>query len=109
MLNETIARLDRDAAQLGVEVRSTGENKREFNIHDHRLICYQPGGKGVIKVQAYVDGELDCETVVSIERMRGLLAVGRHRVTFAQPPGILTRSVKEPDAAGTRDEEKEQT
>ena len=109
MLNETIARLDRDAAQMGIEVRVTGENKREFNIHDHRLIRYQPGGKGVIRVQAVVDGELDCETVVSIERMRDLLSVGRHRVTFVEPAGILTRSVKEPDAAGTRDEEKEQT
>ena len=109
MLNDTIARLDRDAVRMGIQVRSTGENKREFNIHDHRLICYQPGGKGVLRVQAYVDGELDCETVVSIERMRGLLAVGRRGVTFPNAAGILTRSVK-PGRTGTPEpNEKEQT
>jgi hypothetical protein len=100
VLNETIARLDRDAATLGVELRQTGENKREFNIHEHRLICYQPGGKGVLKVQAFVDEEMEAEVFVGIDRMRDLLLVGRRHVTSAQPPGILTRSVK-PGRTGT--------
>ena len=108
MLNDTIARLDRDAAGLGIELRQTGENTREFNIHSHRLLRYRPGGKGVILVQAYVDGELDCETVVSIERMRALLAVGHRGVTSGAPGGILTRSVK-PGRTGTPEQtEKEQ-
>jgi hypothetical protein len=104
VLNETIARLDRDAAALGVELRQTGENKREFNIHSHRLISYQPGGAGVLKVQAFVDGGLEAEVFASIERVQALLVVGRRHVTSATPPGILTRSVKEPDRAGTPDE-----
>jgi hypothetical protein len=107
VLNDTIARLDQDAVRLGIELRQTGENTREFNIHSHRLLRYRPGGKGVILVQAYVDGELDCETVVSIERMRALLAVGHRGVTFDAAAGILTRSVK-PGRTGTPEQRKEQ-
>lgn len=108
MLNETIASLDRDAARLGIELRHTGENKREFNIHAHRLIRYQPGGKGVLRVQAIVDGDLDCETVVSIERVRALLVVGRRGVTSAHRPGILARSAK-PGRTGTPEQTGEGT
>jgi hypothetical protein len=97
-LNETIARLDRDAQALGVELRQRGENVREFNIHPHRLIQYSPGGKGVILVRAFVDDQFECEVVASIERVRELLAVGRRSVTFVHGSGILARSAK--DAAG---------
>jgi hypothetical protein len=75
-MNETIARLDRDAVWIGVTLTHLGDNARRFYIHPGRYLDYRPGGKGVLRVRAYVDGQLEAETVVSIERMRALLHVG---------------------------------
>lgn len=78
--NPTIARLDRLAKKLGVvSYRERGGNVREFTLPSGRLLKFQPGGKGVIRVRALVwveqPGEwtLDSECVVSLERAERLL------------------------------------
>lgn len=74
--NPTIARLDRLALALGLEVRKTGTNSRSIDLGT-RLIAFKPGGKGVIRVESSVLSEsgatLDAESVVSLERMERIL------------------------------------
>ena len=86
MTNPTIASLDRTAARLGLAVeplKAGSLNGRKFVAASGRLFHYSPGGKGVIRVSAFIpvdpatnDGNawtLECSNVVSIERMERIL------------------------------------
>ena len=42
-VNETIARLDRDAKRMGTPVERTGLDSRQFYVNPHRLLTYKPG------------------------------------------------------------------
>lgn len=70
--NETVARLDREAARLGLDLVRRGRNCREFGLPGGRTIRYLSRGKGTLRVCAYVDGELDAETVCAPERIERL-------------------------------------
>jgi hypothetical protein len=74
--NEVVASLDRTAARLGIDLIERGVNAREFAALG-RLIRYRPGGKGVIRVEAFepsVDGwKLDAVAHRTLEGMEKLL------------------------------------
>lgn len=55
--NPTIRRLDWAARQLGIDLRvQPNRNTREF-VYEGRLFRYKPGGKGVLKVDVFVEGQ----------------------------------------------------
>lgn len=70
-INPTIARLDRDARRMGIDLKERGVNRREFSYGD-RLLTYKPGGKGVVRIEAVVDGRLDSTVVCGPERVRAI-------------------------------------
>lgn len=55
--NPTIARLDRAAAQIGLDLRESAVNRREFEGFG-RVFSYKPGGKGIVRVESRIDGQL---------------------------------------------------
>ena len=71
--NETIARLDRVAKRLGLNLDRRGHNGREFDLDETRVIRYLPCGKGSLRVCSYLVGELDAETVCGPERIETLM------------------------------------
>jgi hypothetical protein len=71
--NPTIARLDRKAAQLGLVVRETGKATREFDGFN-RTFHYRPGGLGIVRVTAYVDGKPDTIAHRTVSQMEDLFA-----------------------------------
>lgn len=76
--NETIRRLDRRAALIGVDLKETGANKREFSMGERR-VQYKVGGKGVVRVRVLVfkpvlGWQCDAEDVVNTERIEMLFA-----------------------------------
>jgi hypothetical protein len=70
-MNETIARLDRAARRLGLELRETGVNRREFEAFG-RTFRYRPGGKGIVAVETLINGKPDATVHKNIERMEEL-------------------------------------
>jgi hypothetical protein len=70
--NATIERLDRAAAKIGFHVQVNKNNNRQFRLSEQRVIRYRPGGKGVVRAEVYVDGQLDVISVCQPERMERL-------------------------------------
>jgi hypothetical protein len=53
-INETIARLDREARKLGLDLVERGVNRRGFEYQPtSRWMEFRPGGKGIVEVTAY--------------------------------------------------------
>jgi hypothetical protein len=55
-INEDIARLDRFARRVGLDLTERGVNVRVIDLGT-RLLKYKPGGKGVVKVEASILSE----------------------------------------------------
>lgn len=72
-LNPTIERLDRKAALLGLVVRETGKTTREFDGFG-RTFHYRPGGLGIVRVTAYLDGRPDTIAHRTVDQMEDLFA-----------------------------------
>lgn len=69
--NETMRALDRSAAQLGLELDHTATNRREFEAFG-RLFRYGPSGKGIVRVQTFIDGQPEAEQSRTVPQMEGV-------------------------------------
>lgn len=69
--NETMRALDRAADRLKIGLLVTGRNRREF-IAFGRTFRYAPCGKGVVRVQTFIDGQPEAEQVRTVEQMEGV-------------------------------------
>jgi hypothetical protein len=90
-MNSTVSRLDRDARRIGLPFRQPkghGCNTREFfSATGGRRWLLKPGGKGVLRIQAFLpadpdlnDGHswaLDAENVVSVERAHDIMCFAK--------------------------------
>lgn len=71
--NPTIAALDRAAQRIGINLVRVGENKREFIYRPtNRTMRYQPGGKGIVRVESYLGDILMATATRTVEAMEQL-------------------------------------
>jgi hypothetical protein len=76
-INETIARLDRFARRVGLDLAELAVNRRGFEFGPtRRWLEYKPGGKGIVQVTAYVrrGGPVEAVQYKDAEQMERLLA-----------------------------------
>lgn len=78
-INPTIARLDRVALKMGIDLKERGVNAREFSLPaifdgDTHILKYKPGGAGVVRIESYVNGRLDATSVSGPDRIIGIWA-----------------------------------
>lgn len=73
-VNPAVARLDRLAARMGVQLEELSRNCRRFVLKSGRVIEYLPGGgQGVLRVTAS-GGDLPlCELTCAPRRVEGML------------------------------------
>lgn len=69
--NSTVARLDRSAARAGLPLKERSINGREFRAFG-REFSYRPGGLGLVRVCAFVDGKLDTIAHRTVSQMEAL-------------------------------------
>lgn len=72
-MNERIARVERAATTLGVELTSPTKTSREFNLNAHRTIRFKCQGKGTMLIEARHCGVLEASNVMRDEKVIGLL------------------------------------
>lgn len=71
-MDSNISRLDARAAALGLKLRSSGQT-REFDAPRlGRVFRYRPAGKGTVRVEAFVAGQLDAFQVCQPDRVEHL-------------------------------------
>lgn len=74
-INETIARLDRSARKLGLELAESAVNRRGFEFRPTgRWMEFKPGGKGIVEVSAYTfkGGPLEATQHKTVTQMEAL-------------------------------------
>lgn len=72
-MNERLARVERAATTLGVELTSPTKNSREFNLTPFRTIRFKCQGKGTMQIEARHSGVLETSAVMRDEKVIGLL------------------------------------
>jgi hypothetical protein len=70
--NPSLARLERYAQKIGLELIVRNASTRAFDCGD-RHIRFRPGGKGVMFVQSFVGMKLDSQAYASEDRVKGLM------------------------------------